>query len=138
MVELGQLEERHADFDKVRVVAISQDDLENSKRTQEACPHLQIVSDANASIANALELMDKVHHGPKGEDTNAPTTILVDGAGNPKKIVEQPSVRRDLQSFNGGTPLLDDFFKIFSVYDVFLRVVACCAHNHDAFASCLF
>src|SRR5437660_8379150 len=83
MVELGQLEERHADFEKrkVRVLAISQDDLENSKKTQEACPHLQIVSDANASIANALDLLDKVHHGPKGEDTNAPTTILVDGAG---------------------------------------------------------
>jgi len=86
MVELGQLEERHADFDKVRVVAISQDDLENSKKTQEACPHLQIVSDANASIANALELMDKVHHGPKGEDTNAPTTMVVDGAGTVRWI----------------------------------------------------
>jgi peroxiredoxin len=83
MVELGQLEEHHADFDNknVRVVAISQDDLENSKKTQEACPHLQIVSDADANIANALDLMDKVHHGPKGQDTNAPTTILVDGDG---------------------------------------------------------
>ncbi len=88
MVELGQLEERHADFDKreVRVLAISQDDLENSKKTQEACPHLQIVSDANASIANALELMDKVHHGPKGEDTNTPTTMVVDGAGTVRWI----------------------------------------------------
>ena len=88
MVELGQLEERYADFDKreVRVLAISQDDLENSKKTQEACPHLQIVSDANASIANALELLDKVHHGPKGEDTNAPTTILVDGDGTVRWI----------------------------------------------------
>lgn len=88
MVELGQLEERHADFDKreVRVLAISQDDLENSKKTQEAVPHLQIVSDANASIANALELMDKVHHGPKGEETNAPTTMLVDGDGTVRWI----------------------------------------------------
>ena len=67
MVELGQLEERHADFEKreVRVLAISQDDLENSKKTQEACPHLQIVSDANASIANALELLDKVATLPR-------------------------------------------------------------------------
>ena len=83
MVELGQLEARHADFDNknVRIVAVSQDNLEDSKKTQEACPHLQIVSDANASIANALELKDKVHHGPKGEDTNAPTTILVDRDG---------------------------------------------------------
>ena len=88
MVELGQLEERHADFEKrkVRVLAISQDDLENSKKTQEACPHLQIVSDANASIANALELLDKVHHGPKGEETNAPTMMLVDGAGTVRWI----------------------------------------------------
>src|SRR5437588_11959663 len=88
MVELGQLEERHADFVKreVRVVAISQDDLENSKKTQEACPHLQIASDANASIANALELVDKIHHGPKGEDTNAPTTMLVDAHGTVRWI----------------------------------------------------
>jgi hypothetical protein len=30
--------------------------------------------------------MDKVHHGPKGEDTNAPTTMLVDGAGTVRWI----------------------------------------------------
>ena len=81
MVELGQLEERHADFDKVRVVAISQDDLENSKKTQGAFPHLQIVSDAKHNMGDVLKLTDEAHHGPGGVDTNAPTTMLVDGTG---------------------------------------------------------
>jgi peroxiredoxin len=83
MVELGELEKRHADFDSrsIRLVAISQDDLDNSKKTQEASPHLQIVSDANHNIADALALTDERHRGPGGVDTNAPTTILVDGAG---------------------------------------------------------
>ncbi len=82
MVELGELEARHADFDKrnVRVVAISRDDLETSKTTQEAFPHLQIVSDADHHMADALAVNDP-GRGPNGEATNAPTTILVDGAG---------------------------------------------------------
>jgi peroxiredoxin len=82
LVELGQLEEHHADFEKrnVRIVAISRDNLEDSKKTQEACPHLQIVSDADHKIADALTIIDK-GHGPGGSDTNAPTTILVDAHG---------------------------------------------------------
>ena len=83
MVELGELEKHHADFDQrnVRLVAISQDDLENSKKTQDAFPHLQIVSDANHSMADALKLTDEAHRGEGGKETNAPTTMLVDGTG---------------------------------------------------------
>jgi peroxiredoxin len=82
MVELGELEKRHADFDgrNVRLVAISRDDLENAKKTQEAFPHLQIVSDEHHHMADALAIIDK-GHGPGGSDTNAPTTMLVDGTG---------------------------------------------------------
>src|SRR5712691_9076604 len=87
MVELGQLEARHADFDNqnVRIVAVSPDNLEESKKTQEAFPHLQIVSDAKLSMADALAIIDK-GRGPGGEDTNAPTTMLVDGAGTVRWI----------------------------------------------------
>ena len=83
MVELGELEKHHADFDQrnVRLVAISQDDLENSKKTQGAFPHLQIVSDAKHNMGDVLKLTDEAHHGPGGVDTNAPTTMLVDGTG---------------------------------------------------------
>jgi peroxiredoxin len=94
MIELGQLEERHADFDKrnVRVVAISPDDLETSKTTQQAFSHVQIVSDAEHKIAEALAVTDKDHRSMKGEDTNAPTTILVDGAGTVRWVGRPDSV----------------------------------------------
>jgi peroxiredoxin len=87
MVELGQLEARHADFQQrnIRLVAISQDDLENSKKTQEKFPHLQIVSDADHKIADALATTDPAHsHG--GQQTNSPTTFLVDGDGSVRWI----------------------------------------------------
>lgn len=82
LVELGQLEEHHADFEKrnVRIVAISRDNLEDAKKTQDAFPHLKVVSDADHKIADALAVIDK-GHGPGGQDTNAPTTMLVDGSG---------------------------------------------------------
>jgi peroxiredoxin len=88
MIELGQLEGHHADFEKrnVQVVAVSQDNLEDSKKTQAEVPHLKVVSDVDHKIADALGIMDKEHHSPKGEDTNAPTTILVDGSGTVRWI----------------------------------------------------
>jgi peroxiredoxin len=87
MVELGELEKHHADFDQrnVRLVAISRDDLEDSKKTQDAFPHLQIVSDVDHKVADALAVIDK-GHGPGGQDTNAPTTMLVDGSGTVRWI----------------------------------------------------
>ncbi len=47
MIELGQLEGRHQDFDSrnVRVVAVSLDGLDDSRKTQDKFPHLVIVSD---------------------------------------------------------------------------------------------
>jgi len=82
MVELGQLEAYRSDFDMrgVRVLGFSQDDLPASKTTQEAFPHLQIISDADHKMADALAVNDP-GRGPSGHDTNVPTTILVDGTG---------------------------------------------------------
>jgi peroxiredoxin len=87
MIELGQLEEHHADFEKrnVRILAVSRDNLEDAKKTQEAFKHLQVVSDADHKIADALKIIDP-GHGPGGSDTNAPTTILVDGTGTVRWI----------------------------------------------------
>src|SRR5947209_756799 len=82
MVELGQLERRHEDFDSrhVRIAAISNDDVETARATQADFPHLVLVSDADQKLAKAVEVIH-ANAGPKGGDTNAPTTFLVDGTG---------------------------------------------------------
>jgi peroxiredoxin len=82
MVELGELENKHSEFDKrhVRVVVVSNDPQAVAQKTQADFPHLVVVSDAQQKLAKAL---DVIHPGaaPDGGDTNAPTTILIDGRG---------------------------------------------------------
>jgi peroxiredoxin len=82
LIELGQLEKQHAKFAEreVRIVAISNDDQATAKLTQADFPHLTIVSDADLSLAKAVEV---VHAGAAqdGGDTSAPTTLLMDGDG---------------------------------------------------------
>lgn len=82
MVELGELESQHQEFDKrnVRIVAVSNDDQETAQKTQADFPNLLIISDRDQKIANALQV---IHAGAAadGSDTNAPTTFLIDGAG---------------------------------------------------------
>jgi peroxiredoxin len=82
MIELGELEKQYSELDKrhIRLVAISQDDLETSKETQAKFPHLFIAADPEGNMAKTLDVVDP-GHGHKGEDTNFPTTILVDGSG---------------------------------------------------------
>ena len=82
MAELGELEKRHQDFDQkhVRVIAISNDDQKTSQATQADFPHLVVVSDADQNMARAIEVIH-AGMGPRGDDTNAPTTFLVDGKG---------------------------------------------------------
>jgi peroxiredoxin len=82
MVELGELEKRHAEFEKrnVRVVGISPDNLEDTKKTQEKFPHLTILSDEDLKMAGAVQVIHK-GAGDKGQDTNVATTILLDGKG---------------------------------------------------------
>jgi peroxiredoxin len=82
MIELGQLERRHEDFEKrhVQIVAIANDDQPTAKATQDDFPHLIVVSDAEQNMAKAVEVIHPgAGHG--GGDTNVPTTILVDGDG---------------------------------------------------------
>jgi peroxiredoxin len=82
MVELGELEahqqqlaERH-----VRVMVISDDDLESARATQADFPHLVVVSDASRDMARAMDVVQP-GAGKEGSDTNAPTTFLLDGRG---------------------------------------------------------
>src|SRR5262245_62154386 len=82
MLELGQLESQWQEFEKrnVRVVVVSVEDREAAKATQADFPHLVIVSDADRNLSEAVEVIHK-RSDPKGGDTAAPTTILIDGKG---------------------------------------------------------
>lgn len=82
MVELGELEKQHAEFGRrgVQLFVISNDDLETAQATQKDFPHLIVVSDENQNLAKAIQVIHP-GAGPTGDDTNAPTTFLVDGTG---------------------------------------------------------
>jgi peroxiredoxin len=82
MLELGQLESHAQEFEKrgVPVVVISIEGLEEAKATREQFPHLEVVSDADRKM---IEAVSGLHpkSDPHGGDTAAPTTMLVDGSG---------------------------------------------------------
>jgi peroxiredoxin len=82
MIELGELERHHADFASrnTRVVAVSIEDLDKAKQTQSDFPHLIVLADYERGLSNVVEV---IHSGskPDGEDTSAPTTILIDRGG---------------------------------------------------------
>jgi alkyl hydroperoxide reductase subunit AhpC len=80
MVELGQLEAAHQEFERrgARVIVASLENQETAKATQADFPHLVVVADAERGLANAL---DVVHRQSDGGDTAVPTTLIVDGHG---------------------------------------------------------
>jgi peroxiredoxin len=82
MVELGQLEKHHVEFDakKVRIVAVSLDDVKDTNDTQKQFPHLTILSDQDESLAKAADVIG-IHHSPTGGTTVSPTTFLIDRSG---------------------------------------------------------
>jgi peroxiredoxin len=82
MIELGQLEAHRQEFErrKVRVVVVSIEDLEKAKATQADFPHLAVASDAERKLSEAVEVIHP-QSAPGGEDTSAPTTLLIDGGG---------------------------------------------------------
>jgi peroxiredoxin len=82
MIELGQLEAKAGEFDKrhVQIIAISLDDLENSKLTQAKFAHLMVVADFEKNLSEAVKVIHG-NEGPGGAIADAPTTILVDGQG---------------------------------------------------------
>ena len=82
MAELGELERCHEQFAErgVRVVVVSNDNRKIARETQSDFPHLIVVSDQPQEMAEALQVLHP-GVGPGGNDTNAPTTFLVDGHG---------------------------------------------------------
>ena len=105
MVELGELERHERQFaDKhIRVVVISDDDVETARLTQADFPHLLVVSDADQTIAKTMDVIHK-GAGRDGSDTNAPTTFLIDGQGKvqwffrPDRFIERISADELLKS----------------------------------------
>src|SRR3954469_9285638 len=82
MLELGHLESHWQEFAKrkVSVLVVSVEDREAAKETKAHFPHLTGVSDEKRGLSEAVEVIHK-HSNPKGGDTAAPTTLLIDGGG---------------------------------------------------------
>jgi peroxiredoxin len=82
MDELGELEKRHEQFArrKVRIVAVSNDTDADAQETQAKFSHLSVVADTQQNLAKAMHVIH-AGAGKDGTDTNAPTTLLIDGAG---------------------------------------------------------
>jgi alkyl hydroperoxide reductase subunit AhpC len=97
MIELGQLEEKHEEFAKrkTRVVAVSIEDQEKARLTQKDFPHLVVVADADRGLSKAVDVIHP-ESAPDGRDTAAPTTLLVDGAGDVRWIFRAGRVFRRL------------------------------------------
>src|SRR5579872_1384892 len=82
MIELGQLETHYDEFARrhTRVVAVSVDGLDDSKKTQQNFPKLTVVADHNHKLVDAVAVLHP-GAGERGDDVAAPTTILVDQHG---------------------------------------------------------
>ena len=93
MIELGQLERRHADFARrnTRVVVVSMEGLDDAALTQSDFPHLLVLADADRGLSEAAGLID-AHAAPDGRDVDAPTTILVDRRGVVRWIYRSPGI----------------------------------------------
>lgn len=93
MIELGQLERRHADFEKrdTRVVVVSVDAPEDARRTQEDFPHLLVLADSGRGLSDAAGLVDP-GAAPDGSDVDRPTTVLIDRGGTVRWVYRSPAV----------------------------------------------
>jgi peroxiredoxin len=99
MIELGQLEAHHDGFAKrhTRVVAVSVDGLDDSKKTQQNFPQLTVVADHDHKLVDAVAVMHP-GAGERGEDVAAPTTILVDKHGVVRALFRPTNVASRLSA----------------------------------------
>jgi peroxiredoxin len=105
MIELGELEKNHAEFEKrnVRIVVASVEEPELARLTQQEFPHLIVVADAEGKLINAAEVLHQ-KAGPKGEDIAVPTTFFIDKQGTvqslfrPRQVVTRLSAKEVLKA----------------------------------------
>src|SRR5215472_6791710 len=97
MIELGQLEKHHDEFAKrhTRVVAVSVDDLEDSKKTKQNFPHLVVIADADHKLVDAVQVQ---YGSESGKEVAAPTTILVDKHGVVRSLFRPTNVASRLSA----------------------------------------
>jgi alkyl hydroperoxide reductase subunit AhpC len=107
MIELGQLERRHEDFARrgTRVIVASVEGVEDAAKTQAQFPHLLVLADQGRGLSDAADLIHP-NSGPEGDDTDAPTTIIVDRNGTvrwlrrPAQVFVRLSPDEVLQALN--------------------------------------
>ncbi|HZV05075.1 MAG TPA: redoxin domain-containing protein [Gemmataceae bacterium] len=99
MIELGQLEANHEEFTKrhTRVIAVSVDGPDDSKKTKQDFPHLVVVADSDHKLVDAVQVLH-AGAGERGEDVAAPTTILVDKNGVVRTLFRPTSVANRLSA----------------------------------------
>src|SRR5262249_12403045 len=99
MIELGQLEANHDEFAKrhTRVVAVSVDGLDDSKRTKQDVPHLIVVADTDHKPVGAVQILH-AGAGDPGEDVAAPTPILVNKHGVVRPLFRPTNVATRLSA----------------------------------------
>src|SRR5260370_32926021 len=99
MIELGQLEGHHDEFAKrhARVVAVSVDGLDDSKKTQQAFPQLTVVADHDHKLVDTAAVLHP-GAGERGEDVAAPTTILIDKHGGVRALFRPSNVASRLSA----------------------------------------
>jgi alkyl hydroperoxide reductase subunit AhpC len=87
MIELGQLESHHDEFDKrdTRVVVVSIESQEDAQKTHKDFPSLVVVADSKRNLISAAEVLH-AGVGPRGADTAAPTTFLIDKQGKVRAL----------------------------------------------------
>jgi peroxiredoxin len=111
MMELGELEQHHADFEKknARIIAISMDNQEDAKKTQDKFPDLVILADPNSELIGGIKAVTP-HAGPGGIDAAAPTTIILDKEGKIRwthredRFISRPSPSEILAALDKNVP----------------------------------
>jgi peroxiredoxin len=82
MVELGELAAHHADFERrnVQVVVASLEGPKEAQRTKDDWKNFVVIADDGCGLALKTRVIHE-RSGPGGDDTTAPTTILIDRHG---------------------------------------------------------
>src|SRR6516162_3425204 len=99
MIEVGEPAAHHDEFAKryTRVVAVSVDGLDDSKKTQQDFPQLTVVADHDHTLVDAAAVLHP-GAGEHGEDVAAPTTILVDKYGVVRALFRPTNVSSRLSA----------------------------------------
>ncbi len=105
MIELGELERNHAEFEKrnVRVVVASLEEAEVARLTQQRFPHLVVIADSDGKLIKAAGVLH-AGAGQKQEDIAAPTTFFIDKQGTvrslfrPRQVITRLSAKEVLRA----------------------------------------